>query len=94
MRFSAIILTSLATMAFATPAPAPNAPVCARDVAETDLIAQSIQFAVESADCSIISCVKVIAAGACILKSIPDLKKTLDCVKGKKDKVSYDVNSA
>jgi hypothetical protein len=94
MRFSAIVLTSLATMAFATPAPSYNAPVCARDVAETDLIAQSIQFAVESADCTIFSCAKVIATGACILKSIPDLKKTLACVKGKKEKTRYKVNSA
>jgi hypothetical protein len=94
MLFSTILLTSLATMACAIPAPAPNAPVCARDVAETDLIAQSIQFAVDSADCSFFGCISVIGAAVCIKKSLPDVVKTLACVKGKKEKVSFNMSSA
>jgi hypothetical protein len=101
MRFSPISLTFLVTIALASPAPAaapapiavsyaapvPNAPMCARNVAETDIIANTIVFGVESAKCKILQCAKIVATASCILDTLPDLTLTLACVSGNAQKV-------
>lgn len=95
MQFSVIYLTFLASLTQATPAPvalpiaAPvPAPMCARNVAETDLIAETIIYSVESAKCNLIKCATVVATGACILSALPDIESTLACISNKADKVS------
>lgn len=89
MRFSAVLFASLAAMAMASSAPNPasNAGICARNTAETDLIAESIIFGVESAKCKILKCAKIVATGACILSSLPDVTTTLACVGGNAEEV-------
>jgi hypothetical protein len=91
MRFSPMYMAFLVSATFASPAPAPiaapvaapiPAPMCARNVAETDLIAETIIFSVESAKCKILKCATIIATGACILGALPDLEATLACVSG------------
>ena len=96
MRFSPIYLTLLVTSVLASPAPAPvaepvpapNTQMSVRNVAETDLIAETIIFGVESAKCKILKCAKVIATGACIIGALPDLDSTLACVSGNSEAVS------
>jgi hypothetical protein len=96
MRFSPIYMTFLVAVALASPAPmsvsyaapAPNAPICARSVVETDIIADAIVFGVESAKCKILQCAKVVATASCILDALPDLTSTLACVSGSAEKVS------
>jgi hypothetical protein len=79
----------LASLTIASPAPAPApAAVSARNVAETDLIAETIVFSVESAKCKLLKCATVIATGACILSALPDLESTLACVGGNAEDVS------
>jgi hypothetical protein len=101
MRFSPIYLTFSVTAALASPAPAAvpapiadpdpvsalNAPMSARNVVETDLIADAIVFGVESAKCKLLQCAKVIATAACILGALPDVTATLACVSGNAEKV-------
>jgi hypothetical protein len=94
MRFSAIHLTAVISLTQASPAPVAvpiAAPVpalmCARSVAETDLIAETIIYGVESAKCKILKCASVIATVACITGALPDIDSTLACVSGKADKV-------
>jgi hypothetical protein len=100
MRFSLIYLTMLVTAALASPAPAPmavagpvpapNAAMCARNVAETDLIADAIVFGVESAKCRILHlpCARVVASIFCIAGALPDVTATLACVGGNHKTVS------
>ncbi|KAH7408823.1 hypothetical protein DE146DRAFT_752930 [Phaeosphaeria sp. MPI-PUGE-AT-0046c] len=90
MHFTPIFLPLLVSLAQGTPAPIVPpfpAPICARNVADTDLIAESIVYSVESAKCKILKCAAVIATAACILGAIPDIDTTLACVKGKADKL-------
>lgn len=94
MRFSVIHLTALISLTQASPAPVPvpiaapvPAPMCARNVAETDLIAETIIYNVESAKCKILKCAAVISTVACITGALPDIDSTLACVSGKPDKV-------
>jgi hypothetical protein len=89
MRFTIPLLAIMAAAVLANPTTAPNSDIYARDTAEVDLIADSIVFGVESAKCKILKCARVVATGASILTSLPDVTKTLACVKGNSEQVSF-----
>ncbi|KAF1917551.1 hypothetical protein BDU57DRAFT_546802 [Ampelomyces quisqualis] len=94
MRCSPIYMNLLVTSVLASPAlvavpdSAHNEAMSARNIAETDLIAETIIFGVESAKCKILKCAKIIATGACIIGALPDIDSTLACVSD--DKVGCD----
>lgn len=97
MRFTSIHMSVLlgltgaspapVAMPIAAPVPAPKAAMCARNVAETSLIADTIIYGVESVKCKILKCAAVIATVVCIRGALPDVDSTLACVSGKADKV-------
>ena len=86
MHHSTLLLALFATHALSSPAL--GASTSARDVSEIDLVADSIVFGVESAKCRILKCAKVIATAGCILKNLPDVSDTLECVSGNAEAVS------
>jgi hypothetical protein len=88
MRFTIPLLAIVAATVLANPAPTPNASIHTRDNAEVDLIADFIIFGVESAKCRIFKCAKLVATGACILTSLPDITQTLAYVKGNVKRIS------
>lgn len=94
MRCSPIYMNLLVTSVLASPAlvavpdSAHNEAMSARNIAETDLIAETIIFGVESAKCKILKCAKIIATGACIIGALPDIDSTLACVSGNSEAVS------
>jgi hypothetical protein len=87
MRFFALPIAFLVSLAFASPAPVPaaDALIHARDSADTSLIAELMT---PSDSCNPYQCITVINAYACVLNSVTDLAKMLACFGGTTQTVS------
>jgi hypothetical protein len=86
MHYSTALLALLATTSLASPAH--KAPSHSRDVSKTSLKAEAIIFAVESTKCKWFRCLDIIDTADCIIDSLPDVKKTLACVRNDAASVS------